>query len=164
MGYETQDDAGIYRLNDEIAIITTADFITPPVNDPEFPFTLGAGLRTGWTANTIQRDPAWRKGRGPHCALNLSVEDAEKLGVAKGDTVRLVTRRGSAELPANIDKKLQAGYVWVPNGFGMSYPKNGDGPLEVTGVNLNELSDASLRDPITGCPEHKMTPCQIQRV
>lgn len=34
MGYETHDDAGIYRLNDEMAIITTADFITPPVNDP----------------------------------------------------------------------------------------------------------------------------------
>ena len=34
VGYETRDDAGIYRLNDETAIITTADFITPPVNDP----------------------------------------------------------------------------------------------------------------------------------
>ena len=44
----------------------------PPAHDPEFPFVLAAGLRTRWTANTIQRDPAWRKGRGPHCALNLS--------------------------------------------------------------------------------------------
>ncbi len=34
MGYETQDDAGVYRLTDELAIITTADFITPPVDDP----------------------------------------------------------------------------------------------------------------------------------
>ncbi len=34
VGYETHDDAGVYRLNDELAIITTADFITPPVNDP----------------------------------------------------------------------------------------------------------------------------------
>ena len=34
VGYETHDDAGIYRLTDEMAIITTADFITPPVNDP----------------------------------------------------------------------------------------------------------------------------------
>jgi len=28
------DDAGIYRLTDEIALVTTADFITPPVDDP----------------------------------------------------------------------------------------------------------------------------------
>ena len=34
VGYETSDDAGVYRLTDEIAIITTADFITPPVNNP----------------------------------------------------------------------------------------------------------------------------------
>lgn len=34
VGYGTNDDAGIYRLTDEIAIVTTADFITPPVNNP----------------------------------------------------------------------------------------------------------------------------------
>ena len=34
VGYGTSDDAGIYRLNDETAIVTTADFITPPVDDP----------------------------------------------------------------------------------------------------------------------------------
>ncbi len=34
MGYHTNDDAGIYRLSEEVALVTTADFITPPVNDP----------------------------------------------------------------------------------------------------------------------------------
>ncbi len=34
VGYETSDDAAIYRLDDETALVTTADFITPPVNDP----------------------------------------------------------------------------------------------------------------------------------
>ena len=34
VGFETQDDAGIYRLNEETALIITADFITPPVDDP----------------------------------------------------------------------------------------------------------------------------------
>lgn len=34
VGYETSDDAGIYRLTDDLAVIMTADFITPPVNDP----------------------------------------------------------------------------------------------------------------------------------
>ena len=34
VGFETHDDAGVYRLTDDLAIITTADFITPPVNDP----------------------------------------------------------------------------------------------------------------------------------
>lgn len=34
VGFETSDDAGIYRLTDDLAIITTADFITPMVDDP----------------------------------------------------------------------------------------------------------------------------------
>ncbi|MGW8325896.1 MAG: selenide, water dikinase SelD, partial [Desulfobacterales bacterium] len=34
VGYETSDDGGVYRLTDDLAIIMTADFITPPVNDP----------------------------------------------------------------------------------------------------------------------------------
>jgi selenide, water dikinase len=34
VGFETKDDAGIYRITEDIAIVATADFITPPVNDP----------------------------------------------------------------------------------------------------------------------------------
>lgn len=34
MGFSTSDDAGVYRLTDDMALVSTADFITPPVNDP----------------------------------------------------------------------------------------------------------------------------------
>ena len=34
VGTETSDDAGVYRLNDREAIVVTADFITPPSDDP----------------------------------------------------------------------------------------------------------------------------------
>ena len=34
MGYDTSDDAGVYRLRDDLALVTTVDVITPPVNDP----------------------------------------------------------------------------------------------------------------------------------
>lgn len=34
MGFDTSDDAGVYRLSDEQALVVTADFITPPVDDP----------------------------------------------------------------------------------------------------------------------------------
>jgi len=34
VGIETADDAAVYRLSDEIAMINTVDFITPPVDDP----------------------------------------------------------------------------------------------------------------------------------
>lgn len=34
VGFDTSDDAGIYRLDDERALVVTADIITPPVDDP----------------------------------------------------------------------------------------------------------------------------------
>ena len=34
VGFDTSDDAGVYKLNDEQALVFTADFITPPVDDP----------------------------------------------------------------------------------------------------------------------------------
>ncbi len=34
VGRETSDDAGVYRLTDELALVQTLDFITPLVNDP----------------------------------------------------------------------------------------------------------------------------------
>jgi anaerobic selenocysteine-containing dehydrogenase len=135
---------------------------TPPAHDPEFPFVLAAGLRTRWTANTIQRDPTWRKGRGPHCALNLSPNDAGRVGVRNGDKVRIVTRRGTVTLPAQIDAKLLDGHVWMPNGFGMQYV--GEGTVHVDGANQNELTDVADRDPFTGIPHHRYVQCRIEVV
>ncbi len=34
MGIETSDDAAVYKLSDDMAMINTVDFITPPVDDP----------------------------------------------------------------------------------------------------------------------------------
>jgi anaerobic selenocysteine-containing dehydrogenase len=67
-------------------------------------------------------------------------------------------------LPADVDKKLQPGHVWMPNGFGMAYPSGENGALEVQGANPNDLSDAADRDPITGCPHHKYTLCAVEKV
>jgi selenide,water dikinase len=39
VGYDTADDAGVYRLSDELALVQTVDFFTPIVDDP---FTFGA--------------------------------------------------------------------------------------------------------------------------
>jgi selenide,water dikinase len=38
VGLDTSDDAGIYQLNDEVALVQTVDFFTPIVDDP---FTFG---------------------------------------------------------------------------------------------------------------------------
>ncbi len=140
-----------------IADSSTAD-------DGEYPFVLGAGLRTRWTANTIQRDPAWRKGNGSRCELHISAGDAEKVGIASGDLARVETSRGALELPVAIDKNLsQPGYVWMPNGFGMQYAENLAEEPVLVGANCNELTDVADRDPFTGCPHHRLVRVRVSR-
>src|SRR6267378_403869 len=39
VGYDTADDAGVYRLSNDLALVQTVDFFTPIVDDP---FTFGA--------------------------------------------------------------------------------------------------------------------------
>ena len=89
--------------------------------------------------------------------------DAEKLSLSDGDPVRITTRRGSIDLPAQIDKHLREGHVWMPNGFGAAYPGE-NGELVVQGANLNQITDATDRDPFTGCPHHRYVPCRLERV
>jgi len=71
VGYETSDDAGIYRLTDDIAIITTADFITPPVDDP---------VIFGQVAAANALSDVYAMGGRPVCCLNLAGFPAAKLG------------------------------------------------------------------------------------
>jgi len=35
VGFDTNDDAGVYRINDELALVQTVDFFTPIVDEPE---------------------------------------------------------------------------------------------------------------------------------
>ncbi len=55
-----------------------------PAEDPAFPFVLSAGERRSFTANTIIRDPEWRK-RDAEGALRVNPDDAAALGVSNGE-------------------------------------------------------------------------------
>src|SRR5439155_14502717 len=35
VGFETNDEAGVYRIHDELALVQTLDFFTPLVDEPE---------------------------------------------------------------------------------------------------------------------------------
>jgi selenide,water dikinase len=62
VGLETSDDAGVYRLTPEIALIQTVDFFTPVVNDP-YTFGLIAA------ANALS--DVYAMGGRPLTALNI---------------------------------------------------------------------------------------------
>ena len=68
-----------------------ADEPDPVRADPEFPLVLAAGERRSSTANTIFRDPGWRK-NDQQGALRLSPSDADALGLESGDRARIYQR------------------------------------------------------------------------
>ena len=82
---------------------------------------LSAGERRSFTANTIFRDPGWRK-RDADGALRVSAEDAARLGLDDGGRARVTTARGSAEATVEVSDAMLAGHVSLPNGLGVDYP------------------------------------------
>lgn len=70
MGYKTHDDAGVYRLCDDLAIVVTTDFITPPVNDPYLFGQIAAANALG---------DIYAMGATPKVCLNLVCFPSRKL-------------------------------------------------------------------------------------
>jgi len=133
-----------------------------PPHDPEFPFVLAAGERRTDTSNTAIRDTAWNK-KGRYGTLRMSGDDAETLGVGDGERVRLITRRGSVEVPVEISPMMQRGNVSLPNGQGLDY-RDASGTIVRKGVPPNELTDSSRRDSFAGTPWHKFVPARVEKL
>jgi anaerobic selenocysteine-containing dehydrogenase len=132
----------------------------PPGPTAEFPFLLSAGERRSFTANTIIRNPDWRR-KDRSGALRMHPDDAKRVGVADGGRVRLSTRRGSAEVPVELSDRMQPGHVSLPNGLGLDFPKPGSAPVAI-GVAPNELTRGEDRDWLAGTPWHKSTPARVE--
>ena len=62
VGFETGDDAGVYRLSDDLALVQTVDYITPVVDDPYLYGQVAA-------ANSIS--DVYAMGGRPLTAMNL---------------------------------------------------------------------------------------------
>ena len=71
VGHETADDAAVYRVSDELAIVSTVDFFTPIVDDP-YDF--------GRVAATNALSDVYAMGGTPLTALNLVAYPLESLG------------------------------------------------------------------------------------
>ncbi len=94
VGFETSDDAAVYRLTDDMAMISTVDFITPPVDDPYWFGQIAA-------ANAIS--DVYSMGGRPLTALNLVMFPSKQLDMG---VLRDILHGGN-------DKVLEAGACLV---------------------------------------------------
>src|SRR3712207_3955975 len=110
---DTADDAGVVQISDDLAIVQTADFFTPIVDDPYW---------FGRIAATNALSDVYAMGGRPVSALNLVAYPLETLGP---DVLREILRGGS-------DAVAAAGAV-VVGGHSIDDPEPKYG-MAVTGV------------------------------
>ena len=113
VGTSTADDAGVYRLRDDLAIVQSVDFFTPIVDDP-YDF--------GRIAAANALSDIYAMGARPITAMNLVAWSVQELGAEMlGEVLR-----GGAEMLAAAGVTLVGGHTITD-----SEPKYG---LAVTGV------------------------------
>jgi selenide,water dikinase len=113
VGFDTADDAAVYRVAPDLAVVTTADFFTPIVDDP-YDF--------GQIAAANALSDVYAMGARPVTALNLVAFSVETLG---GELLAEILRGGH-------DKVAEAG-VALAGGHSIDDPEPKYG-LAVTGL------------------------------
>jgi selenide,water dikinase len=97
VGFQTSDDAAVYKLRDDLALVHTVDFFTPIVDDP-FDF--------GRIAAANALSDIYAMGAAPVSALNLVAFSLQDLG----EEALIEILRGGAEIAAEAGVAILGGH------------------------------------------------------
>ncbi len=124
---------------------------SPPVDQltDEFPLRLTTGRRLD-SFNTGVQTGGYTSPLRHGERIEVSPEDARRLGLAAGEVVRVVSRRGAVEAPVKIDPGLRAGLTFMTLHF----------PDE---VETNILTIDAV-DPKSGTAEFKAAAIRIEKI
>jgi formylmethanofuran dehydrogenase subunit D len=101
------------------AFLRAADYV-PPTEEPDadYPFFLSTG-RVVYHFHTRTKTGRARELRNaaPDAFIQVSQEDARRLGIQEGEMLRVTSRRGAAEAPARIGA-IEPGTLFIPFHYG----------------------------------------------
>ncbi|TDU88836.1 putative molibdopterin-dependent oxidoreductase YjgC [Kribbella voronezhensis] len=142
------------------AILKAADFSPPhepPDDDYPLLFTTGRTAYHFHTRTKTRRAPQLQAA-APEAWVELGTTDAERLGVAEGDFVRVESRRGYLEAKARVTD-VREGVVFAPFHYGYwdKAPRNGDAPTAA-----NELTSTEW-DPVSKQPLFKVAAVRVTK-
>jgi formate dehydrogenase major subunit len=126
------------------------EYVPPPedTND-EFPFLLTTGRNLYQYNAATQTKRTHNNELHPMDYLDVSPNDAKRLGLREGEEVRVRSRQGAAVLPIKIRKGLKEGELYAT--------------FHTTRVFLNQIT-TSQRDRYTKTPEYKVTAVTIEKL
>ncbi len=124
----------------------------PPAElpDEQYPFYLTTGrVLYHYHTGTMTMKSDGLNSLAPHSFVEISREDAARLGIKEGDEVRLSTRRGEITAKTVISLKAYKGTVFVPFHYANSP--------------ANALTNPAL-DPVSKIPEYKVCAVKIEKI
>ena len=118
--------------------------------DPvKFPLLLSTGIRIpGGLHSRLHDTPAARSLR-PKPTADLSLEDAEALGIRRGDQIIVHTLNGSVTVEANPTGVMPTGMVSLYHGY--------------READANSLLSWDHRDPYSGFPGYRCIRCRVEK-
>jgi len=130
----------------------------------DFPFAL-IGRRHLRDCNSwLHNSEILVKGKN-RCTLLINRTDAEKLNLQNNQTVKVSSRVGAIELPAEITDAIAPGVVSIPHGYG--HGRAGvrlDTAKNHAGVSINDLTDHALIDELTGNAAFSNVKVRVQTI
>ncbi len=126
--------------------------VSPPdeLPDEQYPFVLTTGrMLEHWHTGSMTRRSTSLDALEPEAVAGLNAYDMRKLGIAPGDFIRVVTRRGEVLLRARQDREVAEGMVFIPFCFAEAA--------------ANLLTNPQL-DPFGKIPEFKFCAAKVEPV
>jgi len=132
-----------------------------PLASPElacrYPLVLNSGARTKADFRSQHHNIPSLVAMQPCPLVHLHTADAAARGIAEGDEVDVVTLRGRVRFKAHVTDDIVPGAVEANMGGGGPL-----GPAAWRNANVNDLTDASNFDPISGFPVYKALLCEVE--
>jgi anaerobic selenocysteine-containing dehydrogenase len=108
--------------------------------------------------------PSLVKGR-MRCVLQIHPSDAEAHRIRSGDRVRVTSRVGAVEVPAEVTDAVMQGVVSLPHGYGHGAPGIRLGvAAQHAGASINDITDPDVIDPLSGTAVLSGVPVRVERL
>ena len=130
----------------------------------KFPFSLIGRRHLRSNNSWMHNSKRLTKGK-ERCTLLIHSKDAENLNLQNGQLASVTSNIGTVKLPIEITDTILQGVVSIPHGWG--HHRNGTNMTiaqQHAGVSINDLTDATAIDQLTGNTDFSGTKVKIEGI
>ena len=112
-------------------------------------FLLLTGVRIANAIHTRLHNVPWARSLRPDASADISIEDAQRLGIKAGDDIILENKQGSIKVKANPTAMVAKGEIYMFHGY--------------SEADVTKLLSSEELDPYSGFPGYKSARCALRK-